>query len=97
MAKSRRPAARGAGRFSGRRDQRCDLAPDGARSAVRSTPGTGSPKFQSKPRCSFRTLPTCKIASLVQAETRAGIEFGRIVEVDTGVLRADIDVPKCGL
>src|SRR5271156_1479488 len=35
--------------------------------------------------------------SLAQAETHAGILFGGIVEVDTGVLRADIDVPKCGL
>ena len=30
-------------------------------------------------------------------ESRPRVEFGRVVEVDTGVLRADIDVPKCRL
>src|ERR1700722_16156258 len=97
MAKSRRPAARGARRLGGRRDQRCDMAQDRNRTRDRVTPFTGSPKFKIERRFSFRTLQTFQIASLAQAETRARIEFGGIVEIDTGVLRADIDVPKCGL
>jgi hypothetical protein len=36
-------------------------------------------------------------ASRAEAETHTGVEFGRIVEVDTGVLCADIEVPKCSL
>lgn len=30
-------------------------------------------------------------------ESRPRVEFGRVVEVDTGVLRADIDITKCRL
>jgi hypothetical protein len=73
------------------------MAQDTARTPGRITPRTGFPKFQSEPRLNFRTLQTCQIASLVQTETHAAVKFRGIVEVDTGVLRADIDVPKCGL
>lgn len=97
MAKSGRPAARGARGLGDRRDQRRDMAQDAAHAAARVTPRIRHPKFQGQPCFGFRTPQTCQIASLAQAETRAGIEFSGIVEVDTGVLRADIDVSKCGL
>src|SRR5271155_4411535 len=57
--------------------------------------GPAKSQLQRDSETAARNLSSKKLRT--QAEARAGIDFGRTVEVDTGMLRADVDVAKRGL
>jgi hypothetical protein len=93
----RRLVTRDPGKPDRRRDQSRDFRQRTAATSLTVAAQAGNPKLKIEPSLSFRSLPACAVGSRAQAQPRASVGLGGVVEIDAGMLRADIDVAKCRL